>query len=76
MFINAYGDKNNPLFLLLAPMMVSGEVLYSERQKEKMDHGNRGHGAPCRYSLRDHGRNSAIINIKKENANERLRSII
>ena len=28
MFINEYGDKNNPLFLLLAPMMVSGEDLY------------------------------------------------
>ena len=24
MFINEYGDKNNPLFLLLAPMMISG----------------------------------------------------
>ena len=28
MFINEYGDENNPLFLLLAPMMVSGEDLY------------------------------------------------
>ena len=28
MFINEYGDKNNPLFLLLAPMMISGEDLY------------------------------------------------
>jgi len=28
MFINEYGDKNNPLILLLAPMMVSGEDLY------------------------------------------------
>ena len=28
MFINEYGDKNNPLFLLLAPMMVSGKDLY------------------------------------------------
>jgi len=28
MFINEYGDKNNPLVLLLAPMMVSGEDLY------------------------------------------------
>lgn len=28
MFINEYGDKNNPLFLLLALMMVSGEDLY------------------------------------------------
>ena len=28
MFINEYGDKNNPLFLLLAPMMVSGEDMY------------------------------------------------
>ena len=26
MFINEYGDKNNPLFLLLAPMMVSGGI--------------------------------------------------
>ena len=28
MFINEYGDKNNPLFLLLAPMMVSGKDGY------------------------------------------------
>ncbi len=28
MFINEYGDNNNPLVLLLAPMMVSGEDLY------------------------------------------------
>lgn len=28
MFINEYGDKNNLLVLLLAPMMVSGEDLY------------------------------------------------
>ena len=28
MFISEYGDKNNPLVLLLAPMMVSGEDLY------------------------------------------------
>ena len=28
MFINEYGDKNDPLVLLLAPMMVSGEDLY------------------------------------------------
>ena len=28
MFINEYGDKNNPLVLLLAPMMVSSEDLY------------------------------------------------
>ena len=28
MFINEYGDKNAPLVLLLAPMMVSGEDLY------------------------------------------------
>ena len=28
MFINEYGDKNDPLVLLLAPMMVSGENLY------------------------------------------------
>ena len=28
MFINEYDDKNNPLFLLLAPMKVSGEDLY------------------------------------------------
>ena len=28
MFINEYGNKNNPLFLLLAPMMISGEDLY------------------------------------------------
>ena len=28
MFINEYGDKKNPLVLLLAPMMVSGEDLY------------------------------------------------
>ena len=27
MFINEYGDKNDPLVLLLAPMMVSGEEL-------------------------------------------------
>ena len=26
MFINEYGDKNNPLFLLLAPMMALGEL--------------------------------------------------
>jgi hypothetical protein len=26
MFINEYGDKNNPLVLLLAPMMVSEEI--------------------------------------------------
>ena len=31
MFINEYGDKNNPLVLLLAPMMVSGEDLYQRR---------------------------------------------
>lgn len=28
MFINEYGDKNDPHVLLLAPMMVSGEDLY------------------------------------------------
>ena len=28
MFINEYGDKKDPLVLLLAPMMVSGEDLY------------------------------------------------
>ena len=28
MFINEYGDKNDSLVLLLAPMMVSGEDLY------------------------------------------------
>ena len=28
MFIHEYGDKNDPLVLLLAPMMVSGEDLY------------------------------------------------
>ena len=28
MFINEYGDKNNPLVLSLAPMMVSGADLY------------------------------------------------
>ena len=28
MFINEYGDKDDPLVLLLAPMMVSGEDLY------------------------------------------------
>lgn len=28
MFINAYGNRNDPLILLLAPMMVSGEQLY------------------------------------------------
>ena len=28
MFINEYGDKNDPFVLLLAPMMVSGEDLY------------------------------------------------
>ena len=28
MFINEYGDKNNPLVLLLAPMMLSGVDLY------------------------------------------------
>ena len=28
MLINEYGDKNDPLVLLLAPMMVSGEDLY------------------------------------------------
>ena len=31
MFINEYGDKNNPLVLLLAPMMVSGEDLANGR---------------------------------------------
>lgn len=31
MFINEYGDKNNPLILLLAPMMVSGEDLYQKK---------------------------------------------
>ena len=34
MFINEYGDKNNPLFLLLAPMMVSGEDLYQLMRKD------------------------------------------
>ncbi len=28
MFINEYGSKNDPILLLLAPMMVSGEDLY------------------------------------------------
>ena len=28
MFVNEYGDKHNPLVLLLAPMMVSGADLY------------------------------------------------
>ena len=28
MFINEYGDKTNPPFLLPAPMTVSGEDLY------------------------------------------------
>lgn len=28
MFINAYGNRNDPLVVLLAPMMVSGEDLY------------------------------------------------
>jgi hypothetical protein len=28
MFINEYGDKRDPLVLLLVPMMVSGEELY------------------------------------------------
>ena len=28
MFINEYGDKSDPLVLLLAPMMVSGADLY------------------------------------------------
>ena len=28
MFINEYGNKNDPIVLLLAPMMVSGEDLY------------------------------------------------
>ena len=28
MFINEYGDKKDPIVLLLAPMMVSGEDLY------------------------------------------------
>ena len=30
MFINEYGDKNNPLVLLPASMMISGEELYPE----------------------------------------------
>ncbi len=28
MFINAYGNRNDPLVVLLAPMMVSGEDVY------------------------------------------------
>ena len=29
MYINEYGDKNDPTIILLAPMMVSGEDLYN-----------------------------------------------
>ncbi len=32
MFINEYGNKNDPLIVLLAPMMVSGEQLYQLMQ--------------------------------------------
>ena len=28
MYINEYGNKNEPVIVLLAPMMVSGEELY------------------------------------------------
>ena len=33
MFIHEYGDKNDPLVLLLAPMMVSGEDLHQAPQR-------------------------------------------
>jgi hypothetical protein len=32
MYINEYGNKNDPLILLLAQMMVSGEQLYQLMQ--------------------------------------------
>ena len=37
MFINEYGDKNDPLVLLLAPMMVSGEELYQRMHAEEIE---------------------------------------
>ena len=36
MFIREYGSKEDPLVLLLAPMMVSGEDLYRQMHAELM----------------------------------------
>jgi len=47
MFINEYGDKNNPLFLLLAPMMVSGEDLYQLMHEELYGGGDRSSAEGC-----------------------------
>ena len=55
MFINEYGDKNNPLVLLLAPMMVSGEDLYQlmhpyfERDYHYIAPDQGGHGKAGAY---------------------------
>ena len=59
MFINEYGDKNNPLFLLLAPMMVSGEDLYQlihpyfERDYHYIAPNQGGHGKAGAYISAD-----------------------
>lgn len=41
-------------------------VYHGERQKEKMDHGDRGDGASCRHSLRDHGTDPEMRKERKE----------
>ena len=59
MFINEYGDKNNPLFLLLAPMMISGEDLYQlmhpyfERDYHYIAPDQGGHGKAGAYISAD-----------------------
>jgi hypothetical protein len=59
MFINEYGDNNNPLFLLLAPMMISGEDLYQlmhpyfERDYHYIAPDQGGHGKAGAYISAD-----------------------
>ena len=61
MFIHEYGDKNDPLVLLLAPMMVSGEDLY--RLIHPYFRGNYHFIAPDQGG---HGKAGAYISAEEE----------
>ena len=59
MFINEYGSKDDPIMLLLAPMMVSGEDLYQLMHPYFQEHyhfispDQGGHGKAGAYTIAD-----------------------
>lgn len=61
MFINEYGNRNDPVVVLLAPMMVSGEELY--RLMSPYFHGEYHFIAPAQGG---HGKAGAYISADEE----------